>query len=266
VVVEDGALVVVVPAISAVVVTGSIVVVVETVVVVMLVMVVLDGATPDVVVVVFGLVVVVAVAIVLVAGMVVGGATIVVVVGWARGTAGPIPLERDGGFVVGTGTVGTGTVGAGTVGAGAVVVVGGVVVGGVVVGGIVVGGVVVGGAYLDTVVTCVLEVDVVVVRAVITVWGRVVVVVLVEPVGRTGTSACAMRTIEPNVLLSLAFWASSLVSRSSWTARSCFSASTAAASLAVDRCAARGAGAFPRMAFEARSMYCLALAESCSAR
>jgi hypothetical protein len=284
VVVEDGALVVVVPAISAVVVTGSIVVVVETVVVVMLVMVVLDGATPDVVVVVFGLVVVVAVAIVLVAGMVVGGATIVVVVGWARGTAGPIPLERDGGFVVGTGTVGTGTVGAGTVGAGAVVVgaaivgvvvgaaivgvvvVGGVVVGGVVVGGIVVGGVVVGGAYLDTVVTCVLEVDVVVVRAVITVWGRVVVVVLVEPVGRTGTSACAMRTIEPNVLLSLAFWASSLVSRSSWTARSCFSASTAAASLAVDRCAARGAGAFPRMAFEARSMYCLALAESCLAR
>jgi hypothetical protein len=195
---------------------------------------------------------------------------VVVVVGWARGIAGPIPLERDGGFVVGTGTVGTGTVGAGAVVVGAavvgVVVVGGVVVGGVVVGGVVVGRVVVGGVYLDTAVTCALEVDVVVVRAVITVRGRVVVVVLVEPVGRTGTSACAMRTIEPNVLLSLAFWASSLVSRSSWTARSCFSASTAAASLAVDRCAARGAGAFPRMAFEARSMYCLALAESCLAR
>jgi hypothetical protein len=195
---------------------------------------------------------------------------VVVVVGWARGIAGPIPLERDGGFVVGTGTVGTGTVGAGAVVVGAavvgVVVVGGVVVGGVVVGGVVVGRVVVGGVYLDTAVTCALEVDVVVVRAVITVRGRVVVVVLVEPVGRTGTSACAMRTIEPNVLLSLAFWASSLVSRSSWTARSCFSASIAAASLDVDGCAARGAGAFPRMAFEARSMYCLALAESCSAR
>jgi len=60
-----------------------------------------------------------------------------VVVGW-RGDRGPIPLERAGGFVVGTGTVGTGTVGAGEV------VVGGAVVGGAVVGADVVGTAVVG--------------------------------------------------------------------------------------------------------------------------
>jgi hypothetical protein len=159
--------------------------------------------------------------------------------------------------------VGTGTVGTGTVGAGAVVV-------GAAVGVVVVGVVVVGGVYLGTVVTGGLEVGVVVVRAVITACAGVVVVVLVEPVARTGISACAVRAIEPKALLSLAFWASSLVSRSTWTARSCLSAAIAAASVVVDGCAAReaaaGRAALPSMAFEARSMYCLALAESCLAR
>jgi hypothetical protein len=110
------------------------------------------------------------------------------------------------------------------------------------------------------------EVGVVEVRAAIAVCRGAVVVVVVEPVATTGTPPCAVRPIEPKALLSLAFWASSLLARSVWTARSCLSASIAATSLAVVGCVAKGPGAFPRMAFEARSMYCLASAELCLAR
>jgi len=71
------------------------------------------------------------------------------------------------------------------------------------------------------------------VRAVTTACGGVLavvrIVVLLVPVAITGTSACATRAIEPKVLLSLAFKASNLVSRCTCTARSCFSASIAAA-------------------------------------
>jgi hypothetical protein len=286
VVVEATTLVVVVPGKSVVVVVGTLVVVVDRVVLVLEV-VVLDGATPGTVVVVLGLetcgAVVVGTALVgdvVIGGVVVGGTPIVVVVvGCAKGTGGPIPLVREGGFVVGTGTVGTGTVGTGAlvVGDGAVVVgvvavgvvaVGVVAVGAAVVGAAVVGVVAVGGAYLGAAVVGGVEVGGVVVRvvrAVVEVCGGVVVE-LVEPVAGPGTSACAVRVIEPKALLSLAFWASSLLARSVWRARSSLSAAIAAVSLAVDACVASAVGGFPKMAFEARSMYCLALAESCLAR
>lgn len=266
-VVEATTLVVVVPGRAVVVVVGTVVVVVDKVVLVVLEVVVLDGATPEAGTVVFGLEIVVAV---VVGTVLVGGAptvVAVVVVGWASGTGGPIPLERDGGFVVGTGTVGTGTVGTGTVctGAlvvaslvGAVVVVGGAYLGAVVVGGAYLGGVVVGGVGMGGVVVRV-------VRAVVAVCGGVVVEV-VEPVAGPGTSACAVRVMEPKASLSLAFCAASLASRAVWTTSSSFRAAMAAVSLAVDGCAASGAGPCPRIAFEARSMYCLALAELCLAR
>jgi hypothetical protein len=301
VVVEVAALVVVVPARAVVVVVGTVVVVAGWVVVVGLEVVVLDGVTPEVVAVVFGLEIVVVVVVLLVGTVLVGGApAVVVVVGSARGTGGPIPLVRDGGFVVvvvgaavGTGTVGLG--GAVVVGEGLSDVVGGAYRGAVVVGadvggadvagGVVVGGVVVCAVVVGAVVVCAVVVGAVVVCAVVVgtvvvggvdvrpaVVGAVmavsggVVVELVEAVAGPGTSACAVRLSEPKAWLSLAFSASSLVSRSIWTARSFFSAATAAASLAVDACAGRDAGAFPRMAFEARSMYCLAFAGSCLAK
>lgn len=256
-VVEATTLVVVVPGRAVVVVVGTVVVVVDKVVLVVLEVVVLEGATPEAGTVVFGLEIVVAV---VVGTVLVGGAPTVVgvvVVGWASGTGGPIPLERDGGFVVGTGTVGTGTVGTGTVCTGALVVaclVGAVVVvGGAYLGGVVVGGVELGGVVVR------------VVRAVVAVCGGVVVEV-VEPVAGPGTSPCAVRVTEPKASLSLAFCAASLVSRAVWTASSAFRAAIASVSLAVDGWEASGAGTCLRMAFEARSMYCLALAESCLAR
>jgi len=213
-----------------------------------------------------------------VAGRVVGGApAVVVVVGSARGTGGPIPLERDGGFVVGTGTVGTVVVGTGTVRPGALVVgalvavvvgtvvVGTVVVGTVVVGTAVVGGAVVGGAYLGAVVVVGVEVCASVVGTVLAVRGGLVVE-LVDPVGGPGTSACAVRVIEPKSRLSRAFSASRFVSRCIWTASSCLRTSIAAVSPAEEASAASRVGVFPNMAFEARSMYCLAFAGSCLAR
>ncbi len=240
---------------SVVVVIGTVVVEVDRVVVVLLEVVVLDGAAPEVVVVVvFGLETVV-----VVAGRVVGGApAVVVVVGSARGTGGPIPLERAGGFVVGTGTVGTVVVGTGTCqawrarGGCAGRRRGGRRRGGCRrgghrrgghrrggyrrggysggrCGGAYLGTVVVGGAYLGAVVAVGVEVG----DAVVAVRGGLVVE-LVDPVGGPGTSACAVRVIEPKSRLSLAFSASRLVSRCIWTASSCLSAAIAAVSPAVD--------------------------------
>ena len=288
---EVATFVVVVPETSVVGVVGTVVVVVDRVVEVELSIVVVDTGTPEVVVVLFGLVVVVAGASVPVGALVVGETIVVgetVVVGWARGTGGPIPLVRVGGFVVGTGTVGTGVVGAGVrvvvvgimvggavvVGAGVVgaVVVGAVVVvgGGIVFGGVVflapvVGAVELGGVYFGAVVMGRTVVGAAVVRSVTAGCERAVVEV-VEPVAAIGTSACAVRLIEPKALLSWAFSASSLASRCSSAAKSWFSAAIAAVSLAVEGCAASGADDLPRMAFDACSMYCLALSGLCLAR
>ena len=204
-----------------------------------------------------------------------------------RGTGGPIPLERVGGFVVGTVVVGTVVVGTGTVRPGALVVgalvavvVGTVVVGTVVVGTVVVGTAVVGtaavgtavvgtavvgGAYLGAVVVVGVEVCASVVGTVLAVRGGLVVE-LVDPVGGPGTSACAVRVIEPKSRLSRAFSASRFVSRCIWTASSCLRTAIAAVSPAEEASAASGVGVFPNMAFEARSMYCLAFAGSCLAR
>ena len=142
---------------------------------------------------------------------------------------------------------------------------GGVVLGAVVLGPPVVGAVELGGVYLGAAVVGGVVLGAVVVRLVIAGCERAVVEV-VELVAVTGTSAFAVRVIEPKALLSWVFSASSLASRSSWAAKSCFRASIAAVSLAVDGCAASGADALPRMALDARSMYCLALAELCLAR
>ena len=134
---------------------------------------------------------------------------------------------------------------------------------------VVVSAVVVGGAYLGAVVAVVAagaEVGVGVVGALMALCGEVVVVELVEPVTGTGMLACAVRVIEPKSRLSLAFCASRFVARCIWTASSCLSTAIAAVSLAVDASVASGANAFPSMAFDARSMYCLAFAGSCLAR
>jgi hypothetical protein len=108
------------------------------------------------------------------------------------------------------------------------------------------------------------EVGAVVVAAVIAVRGAVVVE-LVEPAG-PGTSACAVRVIEPKAWLSLAFCSASFASRAVWAASSSLRTAIAAVSPAVDASAASGANAFPSIAFDARSMYCLAFAELCLAR
>ncbi len=109
--------------------------------------------------------------------------------------------------------------------AGACFVVGGVVFGGVVFGAVVLGAPVVGavelgGVYLGAAVVGGVVLGAVVVRLVIAGCERAVVEV-VEPVAVTGTSACAVRVIEPKALLSWVFSASSLASRSSWAAKSC---------------------------------------------
>lgn len=173
---------------------------------------------------------------------------------------------------VGTAVVGGAVVGAAVVGAAVVgaAVVGAAVVGATVVGGaVVVSAAVLGGAYLGAVVAVIAEVGKVVVGgALMAVRGEVVVVVveLVEPLTVPGTSACAVRVIEPKSRLSLAFSASRFVSRCIWTASSCLSTAIAAVSPAVDASVASGGNAFPSMAFDARSMYCFAFAGSCLAR
>ncbi|HUC12908.1 MAG TPA: hypothetical protein VMS00_00515 [Acidimicrobiales bacterium] len=171
-------------------------------------------------------------------------------------------------MVVGTAVVGTNAVVPSELVVGAVVVgdavLGAAVVGVVVAGGVYLGAVVVGGVCLVAVVVGAVCLAAVVVGAMTAFCGGVVVE-LVEPVTGPGTSACAVRVIEPKAWLSLAFCAASSVSRAVSAASSSLRTAIAAASPAVEASAC-GAGGFPNMAFEACSMYCLAFAGLCLAR